>query len=143
MIEQLMVATVMVMATVTIHGVGLFALARLLRMEEGTEREFHFSIASPRGLVFTLMLVIALFALHGVEIWLYGALYLWLGALPDLATAVYFSTITYGTVGYDDEGVTASWKLIAAIEGINGVILLGWSTAFFVTVIHRVRGPTR
>jgi hypothetical protein len=28
--------------------------------------------------------------------------------------------------------------MVVAIEGINGVILLGWSTAFFVMVITRL-----
>jgi hypothetical protein len=32
-----------------------------------------------------------------------------------------------------------SWRLVSAIEGINGIILIGWSTAFFVTVIARLR----
>ena len=28
--------------------------------------------------------------------------------------------------------------MVAAIEGVNGVVLLGWSTAFFVTVVARM-----
>ena len=31
------------------------------------------------------------------------------------------------------------WRLVSAIEGINGIILIGWSTAFFVTLIARMR----
>ena len=82
--------------------------------------------------------MLGLFVIHGLEIWLYAALYWLAGALPDLHTAVYFSTITYGTIGYDDEGVARAWQLVAAIEGINGVLMLGWSTAFFVALIARM-----
>jgi hypothetical protein len=32
------------------------------------------------------------------------------------------------------------WRLVSAIEGMNGVLLLGWSTAFFVTVVARLGG---
>lgn len=60
------------------------------------------------------------------------------GALPTLAEAVYFSTITYATIGFDDEGVAEGWKLVGAIEGINGILLLGWTTAFFVGVVARL-----
>lgn len=31
------------------------------------------------------------------------------------------------------------WRLVSAIEGVNGILLLGWSTAFFVTVVARLR----
>lgn len=135
---QLLIATGMVLLTVLIHGGGLLVLARLLKLESLEERTEHFSPVSPRGVAFTFALVLGLFVIHGIEIWLYAALYLAMDALPDLHTAVYFSTITYGTIGYDDEGVERSWQLIAAIEGINGVLLLGWSTAFFVGLVARL-----
>jgi hypothetical protein len=31
------------------------------------------------------------------------------------------------------------WRLVSAIEGINGIIFIGWSTAFFVTLMGRLR----
>lgn len=138
MIAQLATATLMVLLTVTVHGAGLLALAKALRLERREEHEEAVSPLSPRGIAFTFALVLGLFVIHGIEIWLYAALYLMAGALPDLHTAVYFSTITYGTVGYDDEGVSRAWQLVAAIEGINGVLLLGWSTAFFVAIVARM-----
>ena len=124
--------------TVAIHGGGIIALVRLMRLEEAEERAAHIPHASWRGFVFVLTLVLGLFVLHGIEIWLYALLYLAGGALGALEHAVYFSTITYATIGYDDQGLAATWRLVAAIEGINGVILLGWSTAFFVTVVGRL-----
>lgn len=138
MTGQLAIATFMVLATVLIHGLGLLTLTRVLRLESDEERIDRLSPASPRGIAFTFAVVMGLFAIHGLEIWLYAALYLAMGALPDLHTAVYFSTITYGTIGYDDEGVARSWQLVAAIEGINGILLLGWSTAFFVGLVARL-----
>lgn len=88
-------------------------------------------------MIFSLGLVLGLFVLHGVEIWFYAFFYLLVGAIGDLETAVYFSTISYAGIGYDDRYILASWRLIAAIEGINGLLLLGWSTAFFVTMVAR------
>ena len=34
------------------------------------------------------------------------------------------------TIGYGDLTLSKSWGVLRAIEGANGVILLGWSTAF-------------
>jgi hypothetical protein len=119
MISQLLLATLMVVITVLLHGAGIATLARILRFDpNNAEAHHHFSA---RHAIMILGIVLALFTLHGIEIWLYAGLYLLLGAVADLETAVYFSTITY------------------AIEGVNGIILLGWSTAFFVTVVARLR----
>jgi hypothetical protein len=57
-----------------------------------------------------------------------------------VAGAVYFSTITYATIGFSDAELAPPWRLVAAIEGINGILLLGWSTAFFVAVVARLGG---
>ena len=138
MLASLIVATIMVVLTVLIHGIGIFILARLLRLEAQEEASANIHPMSPRGIAVTLLLVLGLFLLHGIEIWAYGFVYLALGALPTLPEAVYFSTITYSTIGYDDEGFHSGWQMVAAIEGVNGVILLGWSTAFFVTVVARM-----
>ena len=128
----------MVLLTVGIHGSGLLLLARLLRLERRDERLEHISPTSLQGIAATFGVVLGLFLLHGIEIWLYAALYLVLGAMPDLQMAVYFSTITYSTIGYDDKGLPLEWSLVAAIEGINGVLLLGWSTAFVVSIVGRL-----
>lgn len=138
MIAQLAIATAMVLTTVTIHGAGLMVLTRVLRLEQHEERIAHFSPVSARGIAFTFALVLGLFAIHGIEIWLYAFVYLAGSAQANLQDAVYFSTITYGTIGYDDHGLPRAWQLVAAIEGINGVILMGWSTAFFVALVARL-----
>ena len=137
MIDQLLLSTVMVVITVTIHGAGIAGLARALRFDPtNVEAHHHFT---PRHAILILAIVLALFTLHGIEIWLYAALYEALNAVADLEAAVYFSTITYAGIGFDDDEMAHRWRLVSAIEGVNGIILLGWSTAFFVTVVARLR----
>ena len=133
-----MLATAMVLFTVAIHAAGLVTLSRALRVEAREEAEEQIHPLSPRGIMFTLALVLGLFVIHGLEIWLYALLYASIGAVEGLRDALYFSTITYGAIGYDDAAMAEDWRLVSAIEGINGVLLLGWSTAFFVTIIARV-----
>lgn len=136
MLIQLILATVMVVITILIHGAGITALARGMRIETSVgEAHHHFSIKRAGAILIT---VLALFTLHGVEIWLYAAMYLVIGAVQSLEAAVYFSTITYASIGFGDSEMARPWRLVGAIEGINGVLLLGWSTAFFVTVVARL-----
>jgi len=138
MADELALATVMVLVTVAVHGAGLVALARFLRTEARAETHSKLPALSWRSLMFTQLLVIALFALHGVEIWLYGLVYVLIGAISDLSTGIYFSTISYAAIGYSDAAIDREWRLVGAIEGINGLLLLGWSTAFFVEVVVRL-----
>lgn len=139
MLAELGLATIMVILTVMIHGAGLFSLARVLRLEAREEAAARIDALSLRGIFATLSVILGLFALHGIEIWLYAFLYEAIGAVQGIRESVYFSTITYAAIGYDDGAMAERWRLVAAIEGINGIILIGWSTAFFVTVVARLR----
>lgn len=137
LLMQLAVASVMVFITVLIHGMGISALARRLQFDpSGQEHHQHFS---PVVAFKVLNVVFALFGLHGLEIWLYAGLYLYLDAVQNVEGALYFSTITYAAIGYDDSAMSTAWRMVSAIEGVNGLLLLGWSTAFFVTVVARLR----
>lgn len=143
MIAELTLATAMVLLTVTIHGTGLMILGRMLAVLDTRWGEAQMSPLSWHGWYVTVALIMGLFLLHGLEIWLYAVLFMKLGAAPEMRDAVYFSTSSYGTIGYGDSAIAGQWKLLGAIEGINGSILLGWSVAFFVTVMARMLPPVR
>ena len=138
LLAQFAVSTAMVVLCVTVHGFGLFGVTRVLRSEAALERLRHLAPLSPRGVAVTLGIVIAMLALHGIEIWLFAGVYLGLGAVNGLETALYFSTISYSTVGYSDVHVSAEWRLLGAFESVLGIFLLGWSTAFFFRMIGRI-----
>jgi hypothetical protein len=53
-------------------------------------------------------------------------------------TSVHFPTISYAAIGVTDHHIATQWRLRAGIEGINGVLPLGWSTAFVVTLVARL-----
>lgn len=59
-------------------------------------------------------------------------------SLPDLETALYFSMVTFTTVGYGDVVLTGSWRVLASIQAANGVIVFGWTTALIFYVIQHV-----
>lgn len=135
---QFAVSSVMVVFCVVIHGLGLFGLNRAMRTETSNERLKRIDPLSPRGTAFTLGVVIAMLALHGIEIWLFALAYIALGAIPQLEPALYFSTISYSTVGYNDLHIAPSWRMLGAFESVLGIFLLGWSTAFFFRMIGRI-----
>ena len=136
MAMQLLVASVMVVMTVLFHGWGLTHLVaftnRMSASEVTPSDVAHFS---RRWTGFATAAAFGLLVLHSAEVWFYAAFYWLVGGVKDLETAVYFSSITYAAIGFSDAEITRPWRLVAAIEGINGIILIGWSTAFLVTVM--------
>ena len=138
MFLQFAVSTLMVVLCVIIHGMGLFGLTHALRTERVVERLRRIRPLSPRGVAFTLGIVLSITALHGVEIWAFALVYLGVGAVNGLEPALYFSTISYSTVGYNDTHVAMDWRLMGAFESILGMLLLGWSTAFFFRILARI-----
>jgi hypothetical protein len=142
MLLELIVATVMVLLTVMIHGGGLLLLGRLMVWRERSAGRTKITAVSVEGAVVATLSALGLTVLHGIEIWLYALLYRGLGAVESLRDAVYFSTITFASIGFSDASINESWRLLGALEGINGALLLGWSVAFFVTLMTRFT-PTR
>jgi hypothetical protein len=138
LLPQFALATIMVVVCVVIHGLGLFGITAAVRHERTAERLQRMSPLSRHGALFTLVTVFAIITLHGIEIWLFALLYLAIGAASQFEAALYLSTISYSTVGYSDAEVSNQWRLLAAFESILGIILLGWSTAFFFRTLGRM-----
>ena len=136
MIANLLISGVMVGATVTIHFAGLLILMWLLRARGHNFRAHESVVGQIAAIVFV---VLGLVAIHTVEIWSYAILYYGLGALPHFEEALYFSTTSFTTIGYGDVVLDRKWRLLSAIEGANGLILFGWSTAFLFSVTARIR----
>jgi hypothetical protein len=139
---QLAVGAGMLVLCVLVHGIGLFTLSRVL----GSDIEQRFEDVQPlsfRGTGFTLIVVASIILIHFIEVWLFAFLYDYLRALPTFQDALYFSTISYSTIGYNDASIAEDWRMIAALEGMLGVILLGWSTAFLVRVLGKLESDNR
>ena len=137
MFLELGIATGMVLLTVLMHGGGLLLLGRIMELHDRRSGQMRLSPVSTQGALVAAGLAIGLLTLHGVEIWSYALLFRGIGAIDTLRDAVYFSTVSYGAIGYSDDLMAEHWRLLGAIEGVNGALLLGWSVAFFVTVMTR------
>jgi hypothetical protein len=126
----LIVASLMVAITVINHFFGLAVLIRFLRKggDPSIQRWQHIT----KRMVIIMFVVFGLFAVHTVQIRSYAVLYHFvLGAIDDFETALYFSTVSFVSLGYGDVILPKQWLLIGAIEAVNGLILMGWSTNFF------------
>ncbi len=135
---NLLVGTLIISITVMIHTFGLMAVTHTVGLLTA-----RFRMHGKRSRILAMnSVVIGLFAILSVEIWLWAIVYDFLGVVADFPTALYFSTSTFSTVGYGDVVAAQSWRLLAALQAVNGFLLIGWSTAYLVSAGIRV-GPFR
>lgn len=139
MASNLVLGTLVISLNVVIHTVGLVVLARWMSWIVRWFRLHRHSLGKTIAMVTT---VLGLFLVHTIEVWVWAFAYLAIGVVNGLEEAVYFSTVTFSTLGYGDITPTAAWRVFAALEAMNGFILIGWSIAYLVAASTR-HGPFR
>jgi hypothetical protein len=88
-----------------------------------------------------------LIVVHVFEISIWALYYVIGQAMPDVQSALYFSSVTYTTVGYGDLVLPVDWRMVGGIEALTGILMCGLSTGFFFTVVShmfqsRLKGGT-
>ncbi|MGI9523115.1 MAG: ion channel [Hyphomicrobiaceae bacterium] len=69
---------------------------------------------------------------HTIQVWLWAGAFIWVGALPALSDALYFSLVTYTTLGYGDITIGPQSRIFGAMSAVTGLLNFGLSTAFLV-----------
>ncbi len=132
-IAQLLIGTAMIALTVVVHILGMAGLIEILRRRIQPMPSIGF-LTMTQTMVVT---VLGVFLLHTMEIWCWAILYIGLGEFDGLENALYFSTVTFTTLGSGDITLEARWRLLSSFEAANGIILFGVSTAFIFALIER------
>lgn len=101
-----------------------------------------------------VVVLLAVFFVHIVEILLYAAAYqimadhLSLGGIGGEFTGhpidyFYFSATTYTTLGVGDVFPHGPVRLVAGLEALNGLLLIGWSASFTYISMEKFWGQHR
>ena len=138
MLEQISVGLSMVVATTIIHAAFMVLAEKCLKW--GFGRYGHLKHYLSKAVSVSL-LAAWMFIAVVTEALIWAQVYLWnphIHALPDIETALYFSMVTFTSVGYGDIVLDGSWRMLASIQGANGVIIFGWTTALIFSYIQRI-----
>jgi hypothetical protein len=131
-LAKLLIAGGLVVVTVAIHAAGFSALLRaIMRWNALATSGFRPVTGLVVGLTCWLVLI------YVVEIYVWGVSYFWLGCLPDVGSAIYFSGVTYTTLGYGDHLLPKPWRVLAPLEALTGILMCGLSTGLFLALVSR------
>jgi hypothetical protein len=129
----------MILASIAFHVSGLVGVEWLLNTIEERRRR-------PRSiryfLVLTLLVANIVLVMHALEAMAWALLYLELDALPDLRTAMLYSLNALTSYGHEATALADAWRLLGAIESMNGVMIFGLTTAFLFNAMLELR-PVR
>lgn len=133
MLFQMFLGSAMILATTVVHGLFTAAGVAVLRRRYLV----HITdISSWRASLALSVFVLWLFVATIIEVWLWAWLYQTTGAIEDLEEALYFSTVTFTTLGYGDVVLNEHWRLLGSFEAANGLYLFGWSTALVFAAVQ-------
>lgn len=129
MFAAMIVSVILVAATLLIHYEALRITSDLLP---------RLAIPPRWRIVFA---VFAAFAAHTIEVWVYAIAYyvfvdlLHLGQFsgniePDLLDFLYFSVVVYTSLGFGDILPIGHVRLLAGVEALAGLLMIGWSASF-------------
>src|SRR5262245_60635079 len=128
------IAFALLAACVIVQSVGMLLLIHwLARVRHVLE-----SPSAVTRVVLLLRLMVSIVFLHLIQIGLWATVFWQAGELPTLETAVYLSLATYTTIGFGDVVLGPGWRVLTGIEGLTGILLVGWSTAFAFAVVNRM-----
>jgi hypothetical protein len=139
MVENLSLGTFLIAVNVLIHTFGLILLSKSMSWIVQWFQLHRHSLGQAVAITAT---VLGLFFLHTIEVWLWAVVYVVVGAVQGFADALYFSTVTFSTLGYGDVMPRPEWRLLTSLEAVNGFILIGWSIAYLIAASTR-HGPFR
>ncbi len=138
MLNSIIVGLLMASVTIAIHASGTIFWINYLR---------HFGRRTPHRNVGLNRLRIlcttatALLTLHILEVVVWGFIYMLLvggKAFDTFEEAVYFSTVTFASLGYGDVVIAGPWRLLSAIQSMIGLLAFGWSSALLFAVVQNM-----
>jgi hypothetical protein len=81
--------------------------------------------------------VLFVMLVHSLQVWIWAITFQGVGAFSALEPALYFSLVSFSTVGFGDITLGPDWRLLSALTAANGFISFGWSTAYMVELVRR------
>lgn len=134
MIRQLVIGSLVIVLTVAVQAECFNLLSSRFDIIVRVLRR-HLRRFANTGAVITGVLVILF--VHTVNVWIWALVFIVVGAFDKMEPALYFSIVSFTTVGFGDVNLSPDWRLLSGLTAANGFLTFGWSTAYMVELVRR------
>ena len=136
MFIQILLGVALILSTTVVAGLGFLVIEHVMnRCQAWLLRPPHAikMLALLTGSVAWFLLIVT------VAVWIWAMAFLALDIFVTVEAAVYFSIVSFTTLGFGDILLPQDWRLLAGMSAINGLLMIGLQTAMLIEVIRRVR----
>ena len=131
---DIVLASVLIIITILIHSYLTRFIMLIIKHRNNPDHKHH---KRPNEYWISII-VLVIFVISIVESAVWALAYQITGTLASFEESLYFSIVTFTTLGYGDITITEPWRLLAASEAAIGIIVFGWSTAIVMAVIRKL-----
>ena len=132
MLTQIVLGAALVGLTAIVQAIFMLGGFRALQALRTHERRFSHRHATLIIVLFVLFMFIAMVC----EVLVWAIAYEWVGAVQRFDDALYVSVGSFTTIGFADVPIAREWRLLVALEGMDGMIMFGWATALVIAAIQ-------
>lgn len=86
----------------------------------------------------TVYVFLGITGAHTVQLYFWALAFWFADAITEFPTAIYFSLVTYTSLGYGDVVLEENFRIFGAMESITGLLMFGITTAFLVGYYSRI-----
>ncbi|MGD9343885.1 MAG: ion channel [Desulfuromonadales bacterium] len=133
-LTKISIVSIMLIVTTAIHACGMLLAMKFSRHRDETGKAYGVC----KRILRLSFIVICMFIVSLIEVTAWAAAYLAVDAIEALEKAIYFSMVTYTTLGYGDVLLDENWRVLASYQAANGIIMFGWTTAIVMYAIRQV-----
>lgn len=131
-------ASLVIIITIAIHAMAMALAIQIFDLSIGRTRRDRIRGTKLTRMVRTSGVVLVMFFASLVEVLLWAIVYLGINVFDDLERALYFSIVTFTTLGYGDIVLEPRWQLLSGFEAANGIIMFGWTTSLVMAAVQRI-----
>jgi len=139
MLRILALAALVITINVIVQAVAFVVLTKRTQNHFSDKKAAISNLAIGRILILSFLFITLI---HFIQTFVWALCY-YLNPFTQVdfssfSEALYFSFVTFTTLGYGDITLSSNWRLLSGIEAINGIMLIGWSTAMMYSLIQQI-----
>ncbi|MDN5567272.1 MAG: potassium channel family protein [Paracoccus sp. (in: a-proteobacteria)] len=136
MLEQIALGSLIMVASVVLSGLAVWLMEiAFARATPWLVRAPH----RPKLIVVVIATSIGVLGMVTISVWLWAVAFHLLGVFKGFEEAMYFTLVTFTTLGYGDVLMPDRWRILGGLAAANGLLNFGLMTAFMVEALRHVR----